>query len=283
MGQMLARFDWPDLLTENFPSLKKLIPSRPPARKPHKSFVFSLLRAITSTFLKKKMTTSLGCDCPLIDSRDIYWMSFRYELFRRNFKQPWIDFVFTSTVSRKKLLNKSSINATLLPVGYHRSWGYNMSLERDVDVLFLGHLHKKRGRRVKILNNLKDSLKANGYELMIVSNDCFGQERTKLLNRTKILIDVVRMPWEIPGMRLMMAMSCGAMVISTGFKGDPFPYILNKHFVDVDMEQLAEAIVYYLQNDSERCKIAQEAQQFVNEQLTLENNLKIAVETIFQP
>jgi glycosyltransferase involved in cell wall biosynthesis len=158
-----------------------------------------------------------------------------------------------------------------------------MSLKRDVDVLFLGHLHKKRCRRTSILKSVKETLQARGYNLKIVDKDCFGQERTKLLNRTKILIDIVRMPWEIPGMRLMMAISCGAMVISTGFKGDPFPYILNKHFVDVDTDQFADTIVYYLQNDSERYKISREAQRFVNEQLTLENNLKIAVETIFHP
>jgi len=165
-------------------------------------------------------------------------------------------------------------------VGHHPCWGYDMSLERDIDVVFLGHLHKKRCRRTAVLKYLNERLESNDYKLMIVNKNCFGQERTKLLNRTRILVDVVRMPWEIPGMRLIAAMSCGAMVISTGFKGDPAPYKLNTHFVDADTEQLAKIIMHYLKNDSERNKIAEQAQQFVTEQLTLQNSLQIILDTI---
>jgi hypothetical protein len=280
IASILARCDWPDILTENLPSVKKLIPSRPPGRKPHNNFILSALRFILSNSLRKRITHSLGYECPNLDSRDMYYMSLRYELFRRNFQRPWIDLVLVGTHSKQRLLKKADINATMVRLGHHPGWGYDMSLERDVDVVFLGHIHRKKGRRADVLKSVKERLGANGYELMIVNKGCFGRERTRLLNRAKILLDVVRMPWEIPGIRLLMAMSCGAMVISTGFRGDPAPYKLNTHLVDADPEQLAETVIRYLKNDSERCKIAKQAQRFVTEQLTLQSSLQTILNTV---
>ncbi len=169
---VLGCCDWPDILTENLPFLKKLIPSRVPGRKPHKGFMLSVLRFILSMRVKKQMINSLGYECPNIDSRDIYYMSYRYELFRRNFQRPWVDFVFVGTHSKQRLLEKAKISTTYVRVGHHSDWGYSMSLQRDIDVVFLGHLHKKGCRRIAVLKYLKERLEANGYKLKIVNKNC---------------------------------------------------------------------------------------------------------------
>jgi hypothetical protein len=199
---------------------------------------------------------------------------YRARQFAEHFNAPWIDRVFTSALSRKKHIEQMGIPAEFVPVGWHPTWGQYQNLPRDIDIVFLGNIRKRGDHRARIIRTAQTQLAKKGYSITLTDRDCFGPARTELLNRTKILFDVVRAPWEIPGMRLLIGMSCGAMILSCGFAGDAGPYQAGVHFIEAGSEKLADTLVHYLKNEDQRRTIADAGRKLVTETLTMENSLR---------
>ena len=61
--------------------------------------------------------------------------------------------------------------------------------------------------------------------------------------------------WEMPVLRLMVSMACGALVVSNR-PVDPYPF-REEHLVRVDSESLASAILEHLRDESKRRRIAE--------------------------
>jgi spore maturation protein CgeB len=144
-----------------------------------------------------------------------------------------------------------------------------MDLKRDIDVLFIGA--RRKDRRREILEKCFKTLEAKGIKIYIADNNCYGEERTRLLNRSKIVLDIMRIPWEMPVMRLLMSMSCGALVISD-WTQSPEPF-RPEHLVQVEFAHLPETILYYLENSQKRERITNSAYNYVIEQVTLTQSL----------
>jgi len=228
------------------------------------------VRWMLNSQIKKE---ALACNCLAyseISSQKSYIMMKSLEWIRKYFESGLIDYVFTSTIPRMRTLKKNGINAEFIPVGYHRYWGEKLSLVRDIDVLFIGSL--KIRRRRSLLKNIENKLSMNGIKLKIVSNGCYGEERTNLLNRAKIVLDIPNIPWETGGMRFLMSISCGAMVISE-YVDETAPYEPGVHFVRAKDEQLPDVICNYIKNESQRQAIADSAYEFITHRLTLKNSL----------
>jgi hypothetical protein len=198
------------------------------------------------------------------------------EWIQNNYERGRIDYVFTSTVLRKQTLKTIGIDAGFVPVGYNSSFGEKLPLERDIDVLFIGKLRKDR--RIDILNDVEKILSSRNIKLLKITSDCYGQQRTILLNRAKIMLDIPRFPWESAGMRFLMSMSCGALVVSEYIE-DTTPYKPGNHFVQAKASELADSICYYLKHEDQRQKIADSAYAFVTNELTLKNSLLQIMET----
>jgi hypothetical protein len=199
-----------------------------------------------------------------------------YRWFREYYSKQWCDFVFASTLPRCQFLHNKGIAATFVPMGYHPDWGRDLGMKRDIDVLFLGH--RDETSRPSPLQTVQKDLASRGIELRIVAKGCYGEERTRLLNRARIVLDIVRLPWEMPLMRLLMCMGCGALVASN-WTGDPAPFA-GIHLVQARTEQLAEAIVRHLECE-DRCRsIVASAFEFVTGELTLERSFTTILKTI---
>lgn len=124
-----------------------------------------------------------------------YFTAFsRYANIRHHLRLGWLRHVVASTLPRSQFLASNGIDASYVPIGYHRRWGCSMNLDRDIDVLFLGRLASKRRR--SIFEQCKTELAAHQIDIHVVDSDCYGQQRTLLLNRAKIVLDIVR---EFPG------------------------------------------------------------------------------------
>ncbi len=184
-------------------------------------------------------------------------------LWRRH-NDRWCDLVAVSTIPRHRVLTEMGIRCAYAPLGYHPGWGTDLGLARDIDVLFLGRV--RRTSRRTVLARVGDRLRHHGLRLTVVDRDCFGQDRTELLNRTRIVLDLVQCPWDMPVMRLLTSMACGAMVISD-WPGDPHPFSRD-HLVQVEATALADTAVHYLEAESERQRIAHAGRQYVVKQLT---------------
>ena len=130
-------------------------------------------------------------DCP---SREWERVMVRGYRFKNHDHDNCVDHVFAMTKAMQDFLAGKGIDIDFIPVGYHPAFGEYLRLERDIDVLFLGRINNKR--RASILNKLDRELSAEKIKLEIVDKECFGDERTRLLNRTKISLDLPRVPWD---------------------------------------------------------------------------------------
>jgi hypothetical protein len=198
---------------------------------------------------------------------DVYTNYFRLRsLMRRGLP----DLLVVSTLSRHEFLAERGISAHWVPLGYHPSQGCDLGLARDIDVLFLGDL--KIPRRRPLLSQLQQ----DQVNLMAVGDwsdpAYWGEKRTRLLNRTKIFLNVQRYAGELSGQRLLIGMANKALVISEPMY-NPAPYVSGKHYITATIEEMPEVIRYYLAHEDERRAVVEDAYQLVTQEVTVEHAL----------
>jgi len=181
----------------------------------------------------------------------------------------WLDFCFASGQPRVQFLRSRGIRADLLPFGYHPRWGRDLQRPRDVDVLFLGQ--KDGGPRGLALGRLREELGRRGCPLTLVRR-AHGTAREQLLSRARITVNLLRAPHDLAGLRVLLGLACGTLVVSEHCDGTG-AFQPGKHFVMVPATQMADTIEYYLAHEAERRQIADEGHRFVTRELTLANVL----------
>jgi len=203
-------------------------------------------------------------------SVDNYFMAMADWLWiRRAQAHGWFDACFASVQPRVEFLRRRGIAAEMLPFGYHPNWGRDLRLQRDIDVLFLGRIAP--GPRGEVLRRLQAELAARGRTLTFVRG-VRGAEREHVLNRARIMVNLLRMPHDLAGMRVLMGIACGALVVSEHADATG-AFLPGKHFVMTAPDRLAEKIDYFLAHEEERQKIAAEGYRFVTQELTLAKGL----------
>lgn len=164
-------------------------------------------------------------------------------------------------------LAEHGIEAELVPVGYHASYGRLLGIERDIDVLFLGEYQVRRRRHIL------GSLRAAGIDVVALGSQSpargyWGDARTTLLNRTRILLHVPRYPGHLSD-RFLMGMANGALIVSEPMVR-PEPFVPGAHYVECTADEMAETVRAYLEDEEARRSIAEAAHRFLTEELTLE-------------
>jgi hypothetical protein len=183
--------------------------------------------------------------------------------FKQWYSGAWCDFVAASTQPRCRLLTEMGIACEYAPLGYHPLWGTDQGEDRDIDVLFLGRT--RRTGREQLLRRIDRRLARAGVKLMVVDRDCYGENRTRLLNRAKISLDLIKNTWEMPLLRLIVSVACGALVVSNCAQ-DPYPF-RDEHLVRVDSDALAAAILEHLHNEPVRRRMAAAAYHHLTTEL----------------
>jgi hypothetical protein len=150
-----------------------------------------------------------------------------------------------------------------------------MKLERDIDVLFLGD--KRPLRRKWLISRLRrrgiNVLQAGDW-----ANPAYwGENRTRLINRAKIYLNVQRFPGEFSGLRLVIGMANKALVVSEPMY-KPAPFVPGVHYVSATIDEMPRVIEYYLAHDEERERIAAEGHRLVTEQLPLSRSVHQLIE-----
>lgn len=107
----------------------------------------------------------------------------------------------------------------------------------------------------------------------------WGEERTRFLNRTKILVHLQRYPGKVASKRFILAMANGAMVISEP-PYRPEPFVEGKHFVSATIDQMPEVIRHYLAHPEEGDIITSAAHRLVTEEVTWERTMESVVGVI---
>ena len=188
-------------------------------------------------------------------------------------EQGYLKLLAVLTPSRQRYFaQKLGVPARVIPYGYDKSFGEPLGLERDIDVVFLGSLRDRR--RSRIISDLEQKLDRHRIKFVIKDGSptrgyAFNEERTQLLNRAKIMLNIMRQPWDDAVFRMLFAAPNGVMVISEPVV-DISPFEPGKHFVVTSLEHMVETIQYYLSHSQERESFAQNGYDLVVNQLTME-------------
>jgi hypothetical protein len=178
-----------------------------------------------------------------------------------------IDHLFVLGGEQEEYAAEQGYPAHRYDYGYHPNFGNLMGLERDIDVLFIGETRQRRRR--KLLARLRDS----GIDVTVrgswhpTEGALWGEERTRMLNRTKIVVHLQRYPGKVASKRYVLAMANGAMVVSEpSYRPDPF--VDGEHFVSATIDEMPGVIRRYLESVEERNRITEVAHRFVTRELT---------------
>jgi hypothetical protein len=188
-------------------------------------------------------------------------------LARRGFP----DVLIVPYAASAKRLAEHGLHAHVIPIGSGARHCVDHGLERDLDVVFLGLLDVPRRRR------LVRRMGRAGLDIVVRgswSDPAFwGDERGRLLNRTKILLSFGRFAGQLPGHRFLVGMGAGSLVLSEPVYR-PEPFVAGEHYVSAELDELAEVARHYLTHENERAAIAARGRRFVCEQLTMGASLE---------
>lgn len=178
-------------------------------------------------------------------------------------------------------LHERGFDPIVAYIGSHPDSGADLGLERDVPVLWIGKLATRR--RGRVLKRIRADLRERGVDLLMIDGVenpyVFGDERTTLLNRTKIVLSVLRAGWDNHSMRYFLAAPNRAMIVTEPTLPHT-PFMPGVHLVEAPIEQMPDTICYYLSHEEERQRIAEQAYQLATTDLTMEKAVEQILEQI---
>ena len=198
-------------------------------------------------------------------------------------KKGWLDVFADISAVYADFFNKHGLPAAVAPFGAFSDWYADLDLERDIDVLWMGKRATKR--RSRLLDRLREELCSHGVKIHMVDNVenpfVFGEERTRLLNRTKITLNLLRTWYDENSLRICMAAPNRSLVVSEPLLPHVPHYEAGIHYVAApSVDKLAETILYYLEHVDERLRIVEDAYQLLTTTLTMRNSIKIIMEAV---
>jgi len=197
-------------------------------------------------------------------------------------RRGWMDVFADSSTIYARLHAKHGLPTIFAPWGATPRWYDNLKLERDIDVLWMGKRATKR--RHNLLNRVRSELQAHGVQVHVadgVENPfIFGEERTQFLNRAKITLNLTRTWYDDNFSRFAMACPNRSLVVSEPLLPHCPYYEPGIHYVSAPTEILAETILYYLEHEEERLRIAENAYELVTTVLTFQNSIKTIMDAV---
>jgi len=162
-------------------------------------------------------------------------------------------------------------NACQFFLGYHPLFDTRQALPKLYDVSFLGHVGNSRRR----------SLLGQIPNLHVVTNKLDKQDRTNLVCQSKInlnihysdspLLETLRV--------IVIIMSNGGFVMTENFVGCD-QLIDGEHLVVVDDKNIVDKTRYYLEEEKERLRIADQGNAFLVNSFTLEKHMKYCLDRL---
>jgi hypothetical protein len=199
------------------------------------------------------------------------------------FRMGWLDLFLETSQVYTEYHCRNGLPALFVPWGTSTGWYADLGLERDIDVLWMGKRRTKR--RSRLLDQLRRELSELGIQMHVVDGIerpfIYGEERTRVLNRTKVALNLLPTWWDNTlAFRFNMAAGNRSMVISEPVLQHCPAYEAGKHYVSTPTEQLTKTILHYLTHEGERFQIAQNAYTLATTNLTLESSIRRIIELV---
>ncbi|MBN1314217.1 MAG: glycosyltransferase family 1 protein [Anaerolineales bacterium] len=201
------------------------------------------------------------------------------QLFRRGFRlqiigeldyfrsKGLLDGLAVTSESRADFLRRLGFCPLVIPIGYQPDLhGRDLKLERDIDVGFLGNINSRR--RFLLVEQIKKELAQRNIELS-VQTQLYSKERAEFLNRTKIVLNILRAPHDYYGLRFIFCAANKALMISEPVADDD-PFIPGQHLVVEPKEKIADSIAYYLAHENLRREIVEKSYRLIREEYTMQ-------------
>jgi hypothetical protein len=189
------------------------------------------------------------------------------------FRQGWLNLLVDFSQVYARLHSAHGVPALAVPWGAVPSWSANLNLERDIDVLWMGARASRR--RSRLLDQVREGLRRRNIEMYVADNEehpfIFGAERTRMLNRAKITLNLTRTWYDDNFLRFPIVMPNGSMVVSEPLLPHCPDYVAGEHYVAAPIPQLADTIHHYVTHEAERQSIVAQASVLMNTNLTLSN------------
>ena len=191
-------------------------------------------------------------------------------------RKGWLHVLSDTSHIYSQIRSKIGIPTLYAPWGASQRWYEDLGLKRDIDVLWMGTRGSQR--RGRILDQVFRELKLKGLNVYIGDNEekpfVFGEERTRLLNRAKITLNITRTWYDDNFSRFTMACSNRSMIVSEPLLPHCTEFKENVHYVSAKIEDLANTIVYYLEHEEERRQIVDNAYELMMTELKFEKSLR---------
>lgn len=176
-----------------------------------------------------------------------------------------LDVLAVTSGARARYWQARGLKTIVVPLGYEeRSYGKAENLPRDIDVGFLGDL--RSSRRARLLKQVSDDLDSRGIRVD-VQNELYGEARTRFLNRTRILLNILRAPQDFVGQRFLLAGANKILVVSEPLQ-DSAPFQNGEHIVAAPLGELADKVAFYLAHEDERIRLTENAYHLATRELT---------------
>lgn len=170
--------------------------------------------------------------------------------------------------SKSDYIRRFGFSPVVVPIGYHPEFmGADLGLKRDMQVGFLGQVGTSR--RAALIERISADLSKRGVQLTEHRN-IYGEQRTNMLNRTKVILGIMRRPYDFNGLRFMFCAANKALFVSEPV-ADRVPFVPGEHFISVPVDSLADTIVHYLEQENERRQIVERAYLLVTQEYTIHN------------
>lgn len=140
-------------------------------------------------------------------------------------------------------------------------------LNRDIDVSFVGSID--RDERKQTIEHLRN----NGINVYQIGGQREGNipilEYAKILQRSKITLNITKNPFNAVNGRLFEATLCGACLFEPVWSEASYWYSPGKDYIAYDsLDDLLKKVNYYLQHDSERIAIAKNGHEKAHKSYT---------------
>jgi hypothetical protein len=195
-------------------------------------------------------------------------------------REGWLDLVLASSPEQAGTLTAFGIPARFPSIGYHPWMGESRDADRDLDVVFMG---KVTPRRAAVLKTIKRSLRSRGRNVSVYGHgrEAFGKERTAVLNRARISLNLHRLSgfWELPRPRILNAAACGSLIV-TEPGPSMTPFEAGTHLASAPPSEMSEVLLHYLEHDAERQAIAAAAERLVTTEFTLDGMVANVLEEV---
>jgi hypothetical protein len=166
-----------------------------------------------------------------------------------------VDRLVVTSRDRAAILAGYGIEADVVPFGYAAAVAGSItpaeSGERDLPMLSLANLDPRVAWRRSVLDRMREEEPG-----LTLAEGIWGQDRNALLRRARIVLNVQRVPGDFVGLRIVLALAAGAVVVGEPMT-DPHPFVPGVHFVSASLDRLlVEARALLADEPRRRCMAA---------------------------